>query len=93
MIFPSTAIGSRVYPHGLAALLNSNYQEKGVMPLASKTVNTVQRRRDKTILTPGIFMETAVDGVVDGIGYPTGSLMSESAKLALNTAAFAMPST
>src|SRR5512143_825852 len=42
MIFPSSGIGSRVYPQPLAAFLNSYYREKGVTLLASETVRSVR---------------------------------------------------
>ncbi|MDO8990801.1 MAG: FAD-dependent oxidoreductase [Sideroxyarcus sp.] len=68
LIFPSSGIGSRVYPPALVKFLNTYYQKKGVTLLANETVKSVRVRGDKTIVTTGKGKEIAADGVVAGLG-------------------------
>ena len=81
MIFPSNAIGSRVYPQPLATFLNSYYQEKGVTLLASETVKSVRKAGDKTIVTTGKGLEISADGVVAGLGIQPNTGLAEQAGL------------
>ena len=81
MIFPSDAIGSRVYPQPLATFLNSYYQEKGVALLASETVRSVWTSGNKTIVTTGSGKEIAADGVVAGLGILPNTTLAERAGL------------
>jgi NADPH-dependent 2,4-dienoyl-CoA reductase/sulfur reductase-like enzyme len=68
LIFPSNAIGSRIYPPALATFLNSYYQEHGVTLLGSETVRSVHSKNGKAIVTTGKGVEIAADGVVAGLG-------------------------
>ncbi len=81
MLFPSNAIGSRVYPQGLAAFVNSYYREKGVTLLASETVKSVHRTGEKTIVTTGSGREIAADGVVAGLGIQPNTDLAAQAGL------------
>ncbi len=81
MIFPSNAIGSRVYPQGLAAFVNSYYREKGVTLLPSETVKSVRRMGEKTIVTTGGGKEIAADGVVAGLGIQPNTDLAAQAGL------------
>jgi 3-phenylpropionate/trans-cinnamate dioxygenase ferredoxin reductase subunit len=81
MIFPSNAIGSRVYPLPLAAFLNSYYQEKGVRLLASETVKSVRKKNGKSIVTTGKGMEISADGVVAGLGILPNTELAKQAGL------------
>lgn len=68
MIFPSSAIGARVYPPPLAAFLNASFAEKGVTLLPSETVKSVQAQGGRMIVTTGKGQQIAADGVVAGLG-------------------------
>lgn len=81
MIFPSNAIGSRVYPQPLATFLNAYYQEKGVTLLAAETVKSVRRSGDKTVVTTGRSRELVADGVVAGLGIQPNTQLAEQAGL------------
>jgi 3-phenylpropionate/trans-cinnamate dioxygenase ferredoxin reductase subunit len=81
MIFPSTAIGARVYPPALAAFLNSYYREKGITLLTSESVKSVRTANDKTIVTTGKGVEIAADGVVAGLGIVPNTGLAEQAGL------------
>lgn len=81
MIFPTSGIGSRVYPPTLAAFLNSYYQEKGVKLLASETVKSVRVAGSKTIVTTGKGVEIAADGVIAGLGIQPNTELAEQAGL------------
>jgi len=81
MIFPSNAIGSRVYPPTLATFLNSYYAQKGVTLLASETVKSVRRREGKMIVMTGEGQEIAADGVIAGLGIQPNTALAEQAGL------------
>jgi len=81
MIFPSSAIGSRVYPQPLSSFLNSYYQAKGVTLLASETVKSVRTLGSKTIVTTGKGVEISADGVVAGLGIQPNTALAEQAGL------------
>ncbi|MBI5005849.1 MAG: FAD-dependent oxidoreductase [Nitrosomonadales bacterium] len=81
LVFPSNAIGSRVYPQTLAAFLNSYYEEKGVTLLASETVKSVHRVNGKMIVTTGSGRELAANGVVAGLGILPNTALAEQAGL------------
>lgn len=81
MIFPSSGIGSRVYPQPLVAFLNSYYQQKGVTLLASETVKSVRMTGGKMIVTTGKGVEIAADGVVAGLGIQPNTSLAEQAGL------------
>lgn len=81
MIFPSTGIGSNVYPQPLAAFLTAYYKEKGVTLLISETVKSVRAAGDKTIVTAGSGKEISADGVVAGLGITPNTGLAEQAGL------------
>ena len=81
MIFPSSGIGSRVYPQALVAFLNSYYQEKGITLFASETVKSVRAMGTKTIVTTGSGTEISADGVVAGLGIQPNTMLAEQAGL------------
>lgn len=84
MIFPSNAIGSRVYPPPLAAFLNSYYREKGVTLLTSETVKSVRTTDGKTMVTTGSGAEISADGVVAGLGIQPNTELAGQAGLAVD---------
>lgn len=84
MIFPSNAIGSRVYPPALAAFLNSYYEEKGVKLFLSETVKSVRRVGGKMVVTTGKGLEIIADGVVAGLGIVPNTALAEQAGLKVN---------
>jgi NADPH-dependent 2,4-dienoyl-CoA reductase/sulfur reductase-like enzyme len=81
MIFPSNAIGSRVYPPALAAFLNAYYEEKGVTLFLSETVKSVHKSGNKMIVTTGKGLEITADGVVAGLGIVPNTTLAEQAGL------------
>jgi len=81
MIFPSNAIGSRVYPPALAEFLNSYYREKGITLLTSESVKSVRTVNDKAIVTTGKGVEISADGVVAGLGIVPNTGLAEQAGL------------
>lgn len=81
MIFPSNAIGSRIYPQALAEFLNSYYREKGVTLVANETVRSVRKAGDKMIVTTGEGLEIHADGVVAGLGIQPNTVLAEQASL------------
>jgi 3-phenylpropionate/trans-cinnamate dioxygenase ferredoxin reductase subunit len=84
MIFPSNAIGSRVYPPALTSFLNAYYREKGVTLLASETVKSVRMTGGKTIVTTGSGAKISADGVVAGLGIQPNTELAAQAGLALD---------
>lgn len=84
MIFPSNGIGSRAYPQPLVAFLNAYYQKKGVILLASETVQSVRTAGARTIVTTGKGMEISADGVVAGLGIQPNIELAEQAGLAVD---------
>ena len=81
MIFPSDTIGSRIYPHPLAAFLNSYYQEKGVTLLAGESVKSVRSADGKAVVTTGKGQEITADGVVAGLGIQPNTELATQAGL------------
>lgn len=81
MIFPSNAIGSRVYPPALAAFLNSYYREKGITLLTSESVKSVRTADAKTVVTTGKGVKISADGVVAGLGIVPNTGLAEQAGL------------
>ncbi len=81
MIFPSTGIGSRVYPSALVAFLNSYYEVKGVRLLDSESVKSVRIAGSGIIVTTGKGMEISADGVVAGLGIQPNTALAEQAGL------------
>ena len=84
MLFPSNAIGSRVYPPALAAFLNGYYVEKGVTLIRSETVSSVHKVGGKMIVTTGKGDEIPADGVVAGLGIIPNTELAEQAGLQMN---------
>ncbi|HEX5337330.1 MAG TPA: FAD-dependent oxidoreductase [Gallionella sp.] len=84
MIFPSNAIGSRVYPPALAAFLNAYYREKGVTLLASESVKSLRTTGGRTIVTTGSRQEITADGVVAGLGIQPNTELAGQAGLAVD---------
>ncbi|HEU0187689.1 MAG TPA: FAD-dependent oxidoreductase [Gallionellaceae bacterium] len=81
MIFPSTGIGSNVYPQSLAAFLNSYYEEKGVTLLDSEIVKSVSAGGNQTVVTVRSGREFFADGVVAGLGIQPNTALAEQAGL------------
>ena len=84
MIFPSDAIGSRIYPKPLATFLNGYFESKGVTLLASETVESVQRTQTGIVVTTGSGKKIPADGVVAGLGIQPETQLAEQAGLAVN---------
>ncbi len=81
LVFPSNAIGSRIYPPALAAFLNSYYREHGVTLLPSETVRSVRGKDGRVIVITGKGMEIAADGVVAGLGIVPNTELAAQAGL------------
>lgn len=81
LIFPSNAIGSRVYPQALAVFLNAYYREKGVTLLAAETVEAVRKVGDKMLVRTGAGLEISADGVVAGLGIQPNTELAAQAGL------------
>jgi NADPH-dependent 2,4-dienoyl-CoA reductase/sulfur reductase-like enzyme len=89
LIFPDAAIGSRIYPAGLARSVNALFQAKGVELLTEAkaigceshdgqqalTVRDIGTGRERTII---------VDGVIAGIGVEPNVALARAAGLEVN---------
>lgn len=81
MIFPSNAIGSRVYPQPLAAFLNDYFRKQGVTLLASETIGSVKKMDGRIVVTTGTGRKVEADGVVAGLGILPETALAEQAGL------------
>jgi len=81
MLFPEDGVGSRVFPGGLAQVLNQYYREKGVDVLAGELVSGMTARDHRTALTTKSGKEIEVDGVVAGIGIQPNDQLASAAGL------------
>ena len=68
MVFPSEAIGSHMFPAGLARFLNQYYREKGMEVLDGEYLASVEPRDGSLLAKTGHGREMVVNGVVAGIG-------------------------
>jgi NADPH-dependent 2,4-dienoyl-CoA reductase/sulfur reductase-like enzyme len=68
MIFPERALGANNYPKSLSDFLNNYYREKGVNILAGATVEALEQRSEKTIVSTGAGELVSADAVTAGIG-------------------------
>jgi NADPH-dependent 2,4-dienoyl-CoA reductase/sulfur reductase-like enzyme len=88
LIFPETAIGSRLFPADLAGFLNEVYRERGVELLAGATVADVTPRGSRFVVTMRHTDSAAtraieVDGIVAGIGAEPNVELARAAGLAV----------
>jgi NADPH-dependent 2,4-dienoyl-CoA reductase/sulfur reductase-like enzyme len=84
MFFPEEAIGSRLYPPGLARFLNDFYREKGVEVRPGESIVAVDEREDGVELTTDSGDSLTVDGVVAGIGIQPNVELAVAAGLAVD---------
>lgn len=81
MLFPSDAIGSRVYPPALSAFLNAYYTAHGVTLLPAETVRSVRKVGDRMLVTSSKGTELAADAVVAGLGIVPDTALADQAGL------------
>ena len=80
LIFPESAIGSRMFPGDLAQFLNRYYTEKGVEVLSGEQVIGMEER-DGAMRIVTANRELLVDGVVAGIGIQPNIELAKAAGL------------
>jgi NADPH-dependent 2,4-dienoyl-CoA reductase/sulfur reductase-like enzyme len=86
MIFPDAGIGGRVFPPDLSAFLNDFYRQKGVEFLAGYSVNNIETRGGRALLTVRSARglgdrEVAADSVIAGIGIQPNVELAQAAGL------------
>lgn len=81
MVFPDEAIGSRVYPSGLAHFLVDYFRQKGVEILPGESVTNAQRTSERWTLTTKSGRQFDADGVVAGIGIIPDTALAQTAGL------------
>jgi 3-phenylpropionate/trans-cinnamate dioxygenase ferredoxin reductase component len=77
MVFPGPAIGARILPASLSALLNDYYRERGVEVLQGVSVTAIER--DRVTLADGRTLES--DAIVAGVGIEPNVELAASAGL------------
>jgi NADPH-dependent 2,4-dienoyl-CoA reductase/sulfur reductase-like enzyme len=68
MIFPGSAIGSRMFPNELSEFLNDFYRQKGVEILADESITGLEQRGEQLALFTSEKRVMTADCVVAGIG-------------------------
>jgi len=68
MLFPGSAIGSRIFPRELSEFLNDFYRQKGVDVRPGESVVGLQQHGEEFVLSTASQREIATDCVVAGIG-------------------------
>ncbi len=68
MIFPETAIGSRILPPEISNYLNQLFRERGIRVLSGQLVDQLESGSDKVTVHTDAGEEWVVDGVVAGLG-------------------------
>ncbi|MGB7539675.1 MAG: FAD/NAD(P)-binding oxidoreductase [Anaerolineales bacterium] len=81
MIFPETAIGSRLYPPALSQNLNRYYRERGVELLPEEKVAGIVDEESGARLTLKGKGDITVDGVIAGLGIISDVGLAQAAKL------------
>jgi NADPH-dependent 2,4-dienoyl-CoA reductase/sulfur reductase-like enzyme len=81
MVFPETAVGSRLYPRGLSLFLNSYYTSKNVELCPNDTVVNIEKQQQKYIVTTSSGKTLETDGVVAGLGIQPNTLLAQNAGL------------
>jgi NADPH-dependent 2,4-dienoyl-CoA reductase/sulfur reductase-like enzyme len=84
MLFPEPAIGSRLFPAGLAHFLNDYYREKGVEVLAGETATGLEGEGTDLTLVTASGRRLAVNGVVAGIGIQPNVELAQAAGLVVD---------
>jgi NADPH-dependent 2,4-dienoyl-CoA reductase/sulfur reductase-like enzyme len=84
MVFPEAAIGSRLYPQGLAYFLNDLYRDRGVEVRPGESIVGMDEREDEVVLTSDGGESLTVDGVVAGIGIQPNVELAAAAGLAVD---------
>jgi NADPH-dependent 2,4-dienoyl-CoA reductase/sulfur reductase-like enzyme len=84
MLFPSQAIGNRVFPADLSRYLNDYYTGKGVEVRAGETISGLAKIDGKFFLKTGQKQPLEVDGVVAGLGIRPNTGLAEAAGLKLD---------
>jgi len=88
MIFLEDAIGSLVFPAGLANHLSDYYRGKGVEVIPKDTVAGVDRDGDRLTVRTGSGRLIETDGIVAGIGLRPNVELAQSAGLAIDNGIF-----
>lgn len=81
MLFPGEAIGSQLYPAGLARFLNEYYGQKDVKVVPGVTVVALEKNSAGLTVKTQAHGEFVVDGVVAGIGVTPNVELARSASL------------
>jgi 3-phenylpropionate/trans-cinnamate dioxygenase ferredoxin reductase component len=81
MVFPDSAIGSRVFPGDLARFLVEYFREKGVEVLPGETVTAARNDGGRWSVDTGSARRLEADGVVAGIGITPNTALAEAAGL------------
>ncbi|MGH9469444.1 MAG: NAD(P)/FAD-dependent oxidoreductase [Terriglobia bacterium] len=81
MIFPDDAIGSHIYPQGLALSLSAYYREKGVEIISGDTAMGIEKTSQSLKLKTKNGRDLVVDGVVAGIGVTPNVALAQAAGL------------
>ena len=68
MLFPGRGIGGRMFPSDLSQFLDDFYRQKGVEVWNGESAAGLDRRGEQLVLKTQSGRETAVDGVVAGLG-------------------------
>ncbi len=68
MLFPGSAICSRMFPRELSEFLNDFYRQKGVEVLPGESVTNLQQRGEQFVLSTASRRKIVTDCVVAGIG-------------------------
>jgi 3-phenylpropionate/trans-cinnamate dioxygenase ferredoxin reductase subunit len=77
MVFPEPAIGARIFPSALSALLNDYYRERGVEVLEGVSVTAIERGN----ITLGDGRTLKPDAIVAGLGIEANIEMAASVGL------------
>jgi len=81
MIFPETAIGSRIYPADIAGYVTDYYADRGVSVRPGETVADIQGGPGAYKIKTSSGAEIEADGVVVGIGIVPNTKLAEDAGL------------
>lgn len=84
MLFPEDAIGSRIYPTGLAHFLNRYYGEKGVNVVPRSEAAGIEKKSGGYEVITKNHGRFPVDGLVAGIGVTPNVDLAKSAGLAVD---------
>ncbi len=81
MIFPSEAIGSKMFPPDLAEYVNDYYRNKGVEVMSGESVENVEFRSQSAEVKLKSGKHVEADAVVAGLGIKPNIELAESANI------------